>query len=293
MVNDPSPPLRSHVRLRLEGVRASLTPTAQKLCDFVLQQPESVLQMTISDLATAAGVSDATVTRVCQTMGYSGFAAFRVMLARDLVNPEPRAIGELKATDAVQDIRDKLIAGSVSSLEDTRQMLDLPALQQAAEQIARARRLDVYGIGGSATVALDIRHKLLRLGVPVAAYDDIDIMSMSSAALSVHDVALGVSHTGRTEPVVAAVRRARAGGACAIALTHDPHSPLAREADVTLLYAARPTAFSNDSLSGRIAQLVVADMLYATIACAEFERSVQRIDEVNALADQRRLRPRW
>ncbi|KPU94504.1 hypothetical protein APR50_14605 [Variovorax paradoxus] len=280
---------RSHVQLRLEGVYGSLTPAGQKLCDFILQHPEQLLHMTITELAQAAGVSDATVTRLCQAVGYLGFSEFRVLFARDQAVAHQRAVGQLKSTDASEEIRDKVIAGTVAGLNDTCTTLDLRALQRAANAIAKARRVDVYGVGGSAAVALDIRHKLLRLGIPITAHSDVDIMAISSSTLSADDVAIGVSHTGRTEPVVAAVRRARLGGAGTIGLTHAPQSPLAEHCDAVLAYAAKRTAFSADSLTGRIAQLVIADILYATIASSTYEQSALLVDQANVLADSRRI----
>jgi DNA-binding MurR/RpiR family transcriptional regulator len=102
-------------------------------------------------------------------------------------------------------------------------------------------------------------------------------------------VAIGISHTGRSESVAAAIQRARTGGATTIALTHEALSALARASSLVLLYAAKPTAFSSDSLSGRLAQLLVADMLYTIIAYSHFERTAPLIDQANALANERRV----
>jgi DNA-binding MurR/RpiR family transcriptional regulator len=280
---------KTHVRLRLEAVYKSLTPTEQRVCDFVLQNPEQIIHFTISELSKAAGVSDATVTRLCQSVGYHGYPEFRVLLARDLATLQQMSSGELRVTDAIDDIRDKIITGSVQSISDTRYTLDSEVLRNCAACIAQANRIDVYGIGGSACVAQDICHKFIRLGIIIVAYSDADLMSISSATLSVRDLAIGVSHTGRSESVVDAIRRAKTGGAATIALTHNPLSPLAKSSDFVLQYAARPTAFSNDSLSGRLSQLVVADLLYTLIAFSSFDRSAQLIDQANTLANKRRL----
>ena len=285
-----SPPVaKTHVRLRLEAVYQSLTPTEQRVCNYVLNNTERAIHLTVSELARESGVSDASVTRLCQSIGYRGYQEFRVLLARDAAKAALPTIGELKVTDAAEDIRDKLIAGSTQSLSDTRNMVNVESLCASAEKIASARRVDLYGIGGSAAVIADIHHKLLKLGIPVIALTDVDLMSISSGTLSSSDLAIGISHTGRSEVIVAAVERARTGGAATIALTHDPLSPLAQKSDIVLNYAARQTTFSSDSMSGRLAQLVIVDILYTIIAYSQFERTAPLIDQANALANQRRI----
>jgi RpiR family carbohydrate utilization transcriptional regulator len=280
---------KTHVRLRLEAIYNSLTPAEQRVCDYVLRHSEDLIHMKISELAHAVGVSDATVTRLCQSVGYRGYPEFRVLLARDIAVLPAEAKGELKVTDEAEDIRDKLIAGSVQSLQDTRNVLNIEALRRGAALIAQADRVDLYSIGGSASVALDMQHKLLKLGIPVSAHSDVDHMSICSATLSSRDLAVGISHTSRSEPVVAAIERAKTGGAGTIALTHDPLSPVARASDIVLHYAAKRTTFSSDSLSGRLAQLIISDMLYTIIAYSDFERSAPLLDRADLLANARRL----
>ena len=75
------PPSRGPALLRLEAVRSSLMPSERRLCDYLLHHAEAVLAQTISEIAAAAGVGDATVTRLCQGLGYRGFSAFRIALA--------------------------------------------------------------------------------------------------------------------------------------------------------------------------------------------------------------------
>jgi DNA-binding MurR/RpiR family transcriptional regulator len=51
----------------------SLTPRQRALAEFILQNPESLAFLSITDLAKRVGVSEATITRFCSSLGYSGF----------------------------------------------------------------------------------------------------------------------------------------------------------------------------------------------------------------------------
>ena len=60
------------------------SPTERKVADCVLRHPNQVTEYTVKELAMASGVSEATVVRMCQHAGYTGYWPFRTMLARDM-----------------------------------------------------------------------------------------------------------------------------------------------------------------------------------------------------------------
>ncbi len=59
---------------KLEHEIDTFTPRQRGLAEFILQNPESLAFLTITDLAKRVGVSEATVTRFCATLGYEGYA---------------------------------------------------------------------------------------------------------------------------------------------------------------------------------------------------------------------------
>lgn len=279
-----------NVRLTIESNRSLLTPAELKLADYITRNAETVIHHTIQELARSAGVSVATVTRFSQNIGYSGYTHFRILLAKDLtLISDVQTGGELKINDEVSAISDKLTFATCSSLQDTIKLLDTESLVSAARLINDAGRIDIYGVGGSATVVNDFRHKLLKLGRSVTAYSDSDLMIISSSSLKSGDLAIGISHTGRTEPVVAAMQNAAVTGSYLLAITHDISSPLSRISQKTLSYSARPTVFSSDSMTGRFSQLLIIDLLYTIIGFSHFEKVAPRMKQIEGQATQRRI----
>jgi DNA-binding MurR/RpiR family transcriptional regulator len=72
---------------------------------------------------------------------------------------------------------------------DLREALSIEALQRASEAILRARRIDCFGVGGSAVAALDAYQKFVRLGVPTQFTLDTHMQTTSAATLRAGDVA--------------------------------------------------------------------------------------------------------
>jgi DNA-binding MurR/RpiR family transcriptional regulator len=180
---------------------------------------------------------------------------------------------EIQPTDPLERVLGQIMAADTQSMHDTAALLDLSEVERAAEAIARANRVDIYGQGGSALVGGEMQFCLHRIGVAAWAWTDVHNGLASSALLKGGDVALGVSHSGQARETVEMIAEASSRGATTIALTSFPRSPLAEVADIVLLTATQATTFRPDALSARHPQLVVLDLLYIAVAQRTHERA--------------------
>ncbi|MBV9439711.1 MAG: MurR/RpiR family transcriptional regulator, partial [Candidatus Eremiobacteraeota bacterium] len=243
---------------------------------------------TVTELADRTHTSESTVVRLCQKIGYKGYQEFKIVLARDLVEPTTAIYAAIEPGDDLATVKAKVFQANAQALRDTIEVLDDRELQRAVDALSAARRIDIYGVGGSGPLALDAYHKFLKLGRHAIALSDGDLMAMSSATLAAGDVALGISHTGTSRDVTDALARAKKNGATTICITHRPSSPITKVSDITLVTAAKQTAFRSDASSSRIAQLAVVDTLYVGVANANAARSMRAIERTReATADKR------
>ena len=102
--------------LKLRQEASGYSPTQQKLGEFVLNDPARVLYLTITELARESGTSEASVTRLCRTLGCKGYNEFKMALALDIQQGLP----ERQAGDAIDNVVDE----SVQALQDTAKLLD-------------------------------------------------------------------------------------------------------------------------------------------------------------------------
>ena len=156
-------------------------------------------------------------------------------------------------------------------------MLDLDALEQVAEAVARAPRIDLFGVGSSGLTAQDLAQKLQRIGLLCFASPDPHVQLQSAALLGPGAVAVGVSHSGLTVETNDALRIAHARGATTVAVTNFPESPLVEHADVVLTTTARETQFRSGALSSRIAQLALVDFLFVRVAQRLYDRTTENL----------------
>ncbi len=264
--------------VRLQGTYASLRAAEQRVADFILAHPDELIYLTVTELADRTHTSESTVVRLCQKIGYKGYQEFKIVLARDLVEPATAIYAAIEPGDDLATVKTKVFQANAQALRDTLEVLDDTALQRAVDTVAAARRLEIYGVGGSSPLAMDAYHKFVKLGVPAVALSDGDLMAMSSSLLGEGDVALGISHTGASRDVTDALGRAKRHGAATICITHRSSSPITKVSDVVLVTAAQQTAFSSDASSSRIAQLAVIDTLYVGVAHKNHARSLEMIE---------------
>lgn len=194
------------IRSCLEALRAS----EKKVAKCVLADPEAVIRSSITELAEKAGTSEPTVIRFCRKLGLGGYLELRLNLARDL--PSAQYIFENVGEKDFAEIVSKILNAHREAISNTLNKLNLDDLEAAVQALLAARRIEFYGVGGSAIVARDAHHKFFRLGLPCIAYDDPHMQVMSAALLSPEDVVIAVSHTGSTKDIIDSVQVARKAG---------------------------------------------------------------------------------
>lgn len=265
--------------VRLRGIRPTLTPAEDRVATVVLADARSASDLTITALAQAADTSETTVLRFCKRLGLKGYPQLRLALAAESAMPrEQRMAGsDISATDTIDDIIAKVATVDASAVEETAQQLNRDALRDAVGAVAGSSRVDIYGIGASATVGIDLQQKLHRIGVVSFAWNDPHIALTSATLLGKKDVAIAISHSGATSETVEALAAARGRGATTVAITNFPLSPLAAAADIVLTTAARETSLRSGATASRIAALTVVDCLYIAVAQRDLPRARKHV----------------
>lgn len=282
-------------RTLLAHVRAlvpTLAPAEQRVAAAVTSDPAGVAAKTITQLAAQCRTSETTVIRFCRAIGYPGYPGLRIALAAAAqVGADSgleRAGGDIGPSDSLPEIIKKIAYADAKAVEETAEQLDTGVLTVVVELVAHASRVDIYGVGASAFVALDLQQKLHRIGRVAYAWPDPHMAITSAALLGRGDVAIGVSHTGSTVDVIESLAEARRQGATTVAVTNFPNSAISRIADHVLTTAARETTFRSGATASRIAALTVVDCLFVAVAQRNYKQTVRALERTYAAVRSRR-----
>lgn len=258
---------------RIRIAQPKMAKGAQRIARFVLEQPEEVVGMSVTELSEATGVSEGSVINFCRSIGLSGFQQMKLSLAQESVQPVQFIHEDLDRGDDVETICRKVFHSGMQALRDTLSVLDADALARAVEVVSAAKRVEIYGIGSSAPIAEDTQYRMLRIGLDVRAVTDSHIQAISASRCGSDVAVLTISHSGATHETMAATRLAKEAGAKTIVITNFARSPIQAYADIVLFTMARETRFRTEAMTSRIAQLCAVDALIAALALADYERA--------------------
>ncbi|WP_309573412.1 MurR/RpiR family transcriptional regulator [Deinococcus sp.] len=256
----PTPPAGAISRIRLQS--HGLSPSLQRVAEHVASHAETVMHQTITELATSAGVGEATITRLCRKLDFAGFHAFKIALASDVAGRDTTAPvypGDLRGQAAM------VVKQTCRTLEDTGRLLDPAVLEDVAAALARAPRVDLTGQGNSGLVAQLFAHRLMRIGITAIAYTDPHLSAVGVSTLPRGGVLIALSSSGSTIDTVQHLRLAQGHGHYTVAITHRASSPITRYASAVLFTSTQEEPLTDSVLDTLVSQTLVLEVLYAAL----------------------------
>lgn len=272
----------------------TLPESERKIATFVFKEAKKTLYLNVRELARQCGASQAAVVRFCKRSGFSGFAEFKLRLARDVFrDSDERFIPdlELESESSPGQVIHAVVAQTQRSLSSLETTLDPALLGLAAERIMDASTTVLFGVGASGVVAFDFLQKLARIGLPASYSMDSDLQLTTAASMHPADVAFIVSYSGENEIMGEVLRLARGRGATIVSLTMSEPNTIRSQANIALLVPPSERIYRQGAATSRINQLAVIDMLYSIMVSRTLDESIEAIER-SMVATHRKTTPK-
>jgi len=264
------------IQALLNSRMSTFTKSEKKVAEYILNsKKEDITRITITELATKCGISEATIARFVKKAGFETFQDFKLTLALDNnedILEEEKDITIFK-NDSPQEILRKIKLGSLKSIESTTSILDINKFLQATNFIRSAKRIEIYGVGSSSAVAKILQYKLTRLGFPSYALEDPHMQAISAATLNFGDLAIGISQSGSTKDTVDSLNVAKKHGATTISLTEHANSPITKSSDVVLEIFSGENPVKTSAGRSILAQIFAVEILSGLLYSIEYEKA--------------------
>ncbi|WP_330985866.1 MULTISPECIES: MurR/RpiR family transcriptional regulator [Enterobacterales] len=273
--------------IRIRQRYPGLAQSDKKLADFILAQPNEARYLSSQQLAALSGVSQSSVVKFAQKMGFKGFPALKLALSEALAsNPDPHSVpvhNQIRGDDPLRLVGEKLIKDNVAAMHASLDVNTEDKLLEAVSLLRSARRIVVTGIGASGLVAQNFSWKLMKIGFNAVAEQDMHALLATVQAMTTEDLLLAISYSGeRREINMAADETLRVGGKI-IAITGFSPNALQQRASHCLYTIAEEQATRSAAISSTSAQMMLTDLLFMGLVQQDLEHAPERIRHSEAL----------
>ena len=144
----------------------SFFDSEKKIAKYIINNYDKVVEMTVGQLASASGSSEASVSRFCKKIGVKGFHHLKISLAKEMVesNLSNDEVSNRISIDDIEQSLQNILANKVEELKQTISMLNIENFKNILEIIAKARSVVFVAVGNTIPVAIDGAFKFNQIG---------------------------------------------------------------------------------------------------------------------------------
>ncbi|TCK97992.1 RpiR family transcriptional regulator [Natranaerovirga hydrolytica] len=262
---------------RINETYPKLSKGQKLLANYIIKHYEKAVFLTASKLGKIVGVSESTVVRFANELGYDGYPKLQRAL-EELVKTKLTSIQRMEvASDRIdkQQILKSVLQSDADKIKYTIEDIDGEAFDKSVEMILEAKTIYILGVRSSAALAnfLGFYFNLIFNNVKLIHTNSVSEMFEQIYRMDSDDVVIGISFPRYSKRTIKAMEFAKSRKAKVITITDSPLSPMIQYADCSLLARSDMASFV-DSL---VAPLSVVNALIVALCIKKQD------DVINAL----------
>lgn len=266
-----------------------LTPNQARLLQYIRDNPEQVVFLTTAQLADAVSISEATVVRLAQVLGYSGYKEMKHDLSRFIMNRLDTAVrlkSSARGIRAVGDLMDTVVQQDLKSLTTLAQALDMEKLCEVAQILHQAERTYLVGLRSAYSLAVFFKSGLSLIGRQVHLLTpETWELWRDVAQIGKRDVLFAISFPRYTRLTVEVAQAVHQTGTTVISLTDSALSPLSAYSHHLLFAPCRIDSF----IESYVPALSVLNALITGIGFLKGSGAIDHLQKMEKVWDQKRI----
>ena len=266
----------------------SFFESEKKIGTYIIQHTAQVVDMTVSELAQACGVSDASVSRFCKKINMKGFHHLKITLAKEISekgNDDKEVSNHISVNDIEQSLKN-ILANKVTEITQTVSMMDIKQLHEILDKLNSAKTVQFFAVGNTIPVAIDGAFKLNQIGIPAVSGTIWETQIGYTYNMTADDVVVTISNSGESTAVLRALEAARSVGATTLSITNSEKSSAAQLSDYHITTATREKLFLDGYCFSRVSATTVIEILYLFLTSMRKDsyKSIVRHEQAIAFA---------
>ena len=256
------------------------------IAQYILDHYDRAAYLTASRLGALVEVSESTVVRFANELGFAGYPEMQRAL-QELARTNLTAVQRMEVADNLLDkdtVLDKVLLSDADKIRHTLDAIDREAFYAAVEKIVSARNIYILGVRSAAALADFLTFNFRMMFDNVRAVEGTTGTEIFEQLLDIgaEDVFIAISFPRYSKRTVRAVEFAHCAGADVVALTDSVTSPLANDCD-QLLTARSDMASFVDSL---VAPLSIINAMVAAVSMRKHDEVTKRLHRLETIWDE-------
>ncbi|MCS6884348.1 MAG: MurR/RpiR family transcriptional regulator [Acidobacteriota bacterium] len=224
-----------------------MTESFRKLADYVLNSPAEIPMLSSAELGRRLGLSNATVIRFAQMLGYEGYIDLKRDLLSELkeeLKPEERF--KIAGLRGQKDILFRVVKQDVENINQTISRLRRDEFSKIIEQICKADEVFALGVGLSAILARTTSYLLQQVGVNAISSDaEVTPIEEKIIRLNSNDLLIVFSFPPYSKIVLEFANLAHQEGIPILCFTDKPTSPVGLVSQHRLIISNENLLYTN------------------------------------------------
>lgn len=275
----------------------TFNPALQRVCTYIIENPEIAKTITTKKLAQECDVAESSITRFVQEIGFEKFSQFKISLAEELSQQSQSddsvnevLYDDISRDDSTEMTIKKVIYQNIQRIKELESLIQISQIEEAVAMIKKAKTLNFVCTGASNVAANEATLRFSRAGKKCVLWNDTSMQTISAATATEDDLFIGISASGKTASVLDCLKVAKKKNAATLAITSSSKSPIHTIADLTLLTPMHaPSSRSWESTTSKTSQILLIDILYVCYGLANFDSTINSLEETQeALKSTRR-----
>lgn len=278
--------MANDISQRIKNSYATFSKGQKKIANAILNDYDKVAYMTASKLGIMVGVSESTVVRFANELGFEGYSEFQRAvqeLVRTKLTPNQR-IEVTKQRMGTGDILANVMESDINKIRYTLDRIDRDTFYKAVDSILSAKNIYVMGARSTEPLALVLKYNLSLI------FDNVKFIQPTSTAevfeqmfsIGKDDVLIAFSFPRYSSKMVSAVKYARQNSSNVVVFTDSELSPLAEYA-TCLITAQSDMASFMDSL---VAPISIINAIIVEITKRREKEITERFDKLEKVWDE-------
>jgi len=273
---------------RIEKNYIKLSKGQKRIADFILQNYDKVAFMTASTLGDSTGVSESTVVRFANALGYDGYPKLQKGL-QESIKTKLTTVQRFELSKDLEkesSYTKKVMNADMDNIRRTLDGVDEETMNQIVEEIHTARRVYILGMRSSSVLAnyLGFYLNFILKDVVVVTAGALDVFD-HLVNITKDDLLITISFPRYAKRTFEIVEFATTQGATIIGITDSPMAPLVPMVKYSLFARYGMNTFI-DSL---VAPMSLINALIQSVSIKEMERVEENFEKLENIWNEYKI----